>query len=75
VALTFGARGGVFLGGGVLSHFPDVIEGSEFRRRFEAKLRMAHYVRGIATLLVVARTPALLGAAAHLEAKRPVRFE
>jgi glucokinase len=67
VALTLGARGGVFLGGGILSRIPDVLESSDFRPRFEAKFRMADYVKAIATLLVVAPTPALLGAAAWLE--------
>lgn len=66
VALTLGARGGVLLGGGVLPGIADVLAASEFRRRFEAKPTMAGYLSGIATELIVAPTPALLGAAAWL---------
>jgi glucokinase len=66
-ALTLGATGGVFLGGGVLPRILPVLRGSAFRRRFEAKFRMAHYVKDIATVLIVAPTPALLGTAARLD--------
>ncbi len=67
LALTLGARGGVFLGGGILPRIPDMLEHSEFRRRFDAKLRMTDYVKAIATQLIVATAPALIGAAAHLD--------
>lgn len=66
VALTLGARGGVYLGGGILPRIPEVLERSAFRDRFEAKLRMADYVKAISTHLITASTPALTGAAAHL---------
>lgn len=66
VALTFGARGGVFLGGGILPRIPGILERSAFRQRFEAKLRMAHYVKVISTQLITAKAPALSGAATHL---------
>ena len=36
VALTLGARGGVYLGGGVLPRIVDRVLSSDFRRRFEA---------------------------------------
>ncbi len=67
VALTLGARGGVFLGGGVLPRIADFLDTSDFRRRFEAKPEMAAYVEAIATTLVITPTPALRGAAVWLE--------
>jgi len=66
VALTLGARGGVYLGGGVLPRIVDRVRSSDFRRRFEATPTLNHYLSGIATLLIVAPQPALTGAAAWL---------
>ena len=38
-ALTLGARGGVFIGGGIMPQMLDAFARSEFRARFEAKRR------------------------------------
>ncbi|KAB2349570.1 glucokinase [Actinomadura rudentiformis] len=65
-ALTLGARGGVYLGGGILPRIADVLESSDFRRRFEAKPRVEEYVRAIPTALIVHPNPALVGATARL---------
>jgi glucokinase len=66
VALTLGARGGVYLGGGVLPRIVERVRTSDFRARFEANPDMAAYLAGIATQLIVAPQPALTGAAALL---------
>ncbi len=66
VALTLGARGGVYLGGGVLPRIVDRVRSSDFRRRFEATPTLNDYLSGIATALIVAPQPALTGAAAWL---------
>ncbi|MFE3450036.1 glucokinase [Nonomuraea sp. NPDC059194] len=66
VALTLGARGGVFLGGGVLPRIVDRVRASDFRRRFEATPHLVDYLSAIATTLIVAPQPALTGAAAWL---------
>ncbi|NRQ39556.1 glucokinase [Nonomuraea sp. NN258] len=66
VALTLGARGGVYLGGGVLPRIVDRVRASEFRARFAANPDMAGYLSAIATTLIVAPQPALTGAAAWL---------
>jgi glucokinase len=66
-ALTMGARGGVHLGGGILPRIADVLDGGEFRRRFEAKPPVEDYLRTIPTSLIVAPTPGLAGAAYRLE--------
>ncbi|REE95290.1 glucokinase [Thermomonospora umbrina] len=72
VALTFGARGGVYLGGGILPRVWETLRRSDFRRRFEAKPPVERYLRAIPTALIVAPTPALAGAAARLAALEPV---
>ncbi|MEW9529328.1 glucokinase [Microbispora sp. NPDC049125] len=67
VALTLGARGGVYLGGGVLPRLAARIPGSAFRARFETTApALTDYVAAIATCLIVAEQPALTGAAAWL---------
>lgn len=64
VALTFGARGGVFLGGGILPRFPDFLAASDFRARFEDKGRFSDYLSAIPTRLIIRKDAAFLGLAA-----------
>nr|WP_262844680.1 glucokinase [Sphaerisporangium corydalis] len=66
VALTLGARGGVYLGGGIVPRIVGRVQDSDFRRRFEANLVLSGYLSGIATTAIVADQPALTGAAAWL---------
>jgi Glucokinase len=66
VALTLGARGGVYLGGGVLPHLVDRLRDGDFRRRFTANPALSDYLESIATCLIVAEHPALTGAAVWL---------
>lgn len=66
VALTLGARGGVYLGGGVLPRIVERVRTSGFRTRFADNPDMAHYLAAIGTALIVAPQPALMGAAAWL---------
>jgi glucokinase len=64
VALTFGATGGVFLGGGILPRFPDFLAASGFRARFEEKGRFTDYLAAIPTALITRPDAAFLGLAA-----------
>lgn len=66
VALTLGARGGVYLGGGVLPRMAARVRESDFRRRFEEHPILSDYLASIATSLIVAEQPALTGSAAWL---------
>jgi glucokinase len=66
LALTAGARGGIFLGGGILPQLGDFLTGSDFRARFEAKGRFAEYLAAIPTTLILEDEPTLLGLAATL---------
>jgi glucokinase len=69
LALTLGARGGVYLAGGILPRLGSFFDASPFRERFESKGRFSDYLAAIATLLIVAQnSPALLGAERALDA-------
>jgi len=68
LALTLGARGGVFIGGGIVPRLGTAFDRSPFRARFEAKGRFASYLREIPVQLILSPTsPALRGAAEALE--------
>lgn len=67
VALSFGARGGVYLGGGILPRFPDFLAASGFRTRFEDKGRFRDYLASIPTWLITRPNAAFLGLAAACE--------
>ncbi len=61
VALTLGARGGVFIGGGLVPRLGDLFFTSDFRRRFEHKGRFSSYVAAMPTVLITDTLAALLG--------------
>jgi glucokinase len=67
LALTLGARGGLYVAGGIVPRFVTFFAQSEFRTRFEAKGRFKDYLGKIPTYVVVRPLPALLGAAALLK--------
>jgi len=66
LALTFGARGGVFVSGGIAPRMAERLAASRFRARFEDKGRLSAFVRDIPTSLVLHPHPALLGASREL---------
>lgn len=66
VALTLGARGGVFVGGGIVPRLGDRFFASRFRERFEGKGRFATYLGAIPTAVILDTHTALAGAAAAL---------
>ena len=63
LALTLGARGGVYIGGGIVPRHAAAFAGSGFRRRFEAKGRFSDYLAAIPTYVVRHEHPAFLGLA------------
>jgi glucokinase len=67
IALTCGARGGVYVSGGMAPRMADRLAAGGFRRRFEDKGRLSDYTRDIPTHLVVHPFAALVGAARVLE--------
>jgi glucokinase len=69
LALTLGAVGGVWIGGGIVPRLGSFLDRSEFRARFEAKGRFAAYLHGIPTWVITAKHAAFVGAAAVLDAQ------
>ena len=67
LALTLGARGGIYLGGGVVPRLGSAFDAALFRRRFEDKGRFAPYLAAVPTWLITAATPALIGVARALD--------
>jgi glucokinase len=63
LALTLGARGGIYIGGGVISHLGDHFSKSAFRSSFEAKGRFENYMSKIPTYVIRTKQPALIGCA------------
>jgi glucokinase len=63
LALTLGARGGVYLAGGIVPQLGEGFAASAFRSRFESKGRLSAYLRPIPTYVVTAANPGLVGAA------------
>ena len=68
LALTLGAHGGVYLGGGIVPSLGAAFDALPFRERFEAKGRFRGYLARIPTWVITAPAPALCGAAAALDA-------
>ena len=68
VALLYGARGGVYLGGGIPPRILGALTSGRFRRAFEAKGRMSAYVAAIPAYVILSGDAALKGAAAALGA-------
>ncbi len=69
LAVTLGATGGVYIGGGVVPRLGDYFASSPFRPRFESKGRFSAFTASIPTMLITAPYPALAGAAAILGAQ------
>lgn len=68
LALTLGARGGVYLGGGIVPRLGAWFAASAFRQRFESKGRFQAYLADIPTWVIDAPlSPALQGAANALD--------
>ncbi|MEO0615042.1 MAG: glucokinase [Pseudomonadota bacterium] len=63
VALTLGAHGGVYIGGGIVLANLELFERSGFRERFTDKGRYHDYLDAIPTRVITLDTPALVGLA------------
>lgn len=63
LVLTLGALGGLFIGGGIVPRLGEFFDHSPFRHSFTAKGRFTDYLALVPSYVIVASTPALLGAA------------
>ncbi len=64
LALTLGARGGIYIGGGLVERLGQLFDEARFRAGFVAKGRLAYFLEPIPTYLITHTEPGLLGAAA-----------
>lgn len=67
VAVTLCARGGIYIGGGVVPRLGEFFARSSFRARFENKGRFSDFTKQIPCYVIHAPYPALAGAAAMLD--------
>ncbi len=61
LAVTLGAFGGIFIGGGIVPRIAEWFARSPFRARFEAKGRFTDYLAQIPTYVIMTPNPALRG--------------
>jgi glucokinase len=64
MALAWGARGGIFLAGGILPRLAARLDTAGFRARFEDRAPMREWMRGVPLALVTHPAPAFPGLAA-----------
>jgi glucokinase len=67
LALTLGARGGIFFGGGILRHMPGYFAKPQFRARLEEKGRFSKYLEPIPAYLILDEDAAFVGLRALAE--------
>src|SRR5262249_28219574 len=67
IALTFGARGGVYIAGGISPRILDFLNRSDFRNRFEAKGRFQSYLEAIPSYVITHPAAALIGLKSLIE--------
>ena len=67
LALTLGAHGGVYVGGGIVPRLGECFDGALFRQHFESKGRFTDYLRRMPTCVITAAAPALIGASNALD--------
>ncbi|HEX9173706.1 MAG TPA: glucokinase [Telluria sp.] len=66
LAVTLGAFGGIFIGGGIVPRMGEWFASSPFRARFEAKGRFSSYLADIPTYVITTPNPAFHGVATIL---------
>lgn len=69
LAVTLGALGGIYIGGGIVPRLGEYFDRSAFRQRFEDKGRFSAYVAAIPTYVITAEHATFIGASAILDAQ------
>ncbi len=69
LAVTLGALGGIYIGGGIVPRLGEWFDRSGFRARFEDKGRFSDYCKAIPTYVVTAEQATFSGASAILAAQ------
>jgi glucokinase len=73
LALTLGATGGLYIGGGIVPRLGELFDRSSFRAKFETKGRFSAYVARIPTYVLTAENPTFLGVSLLLAEHVPNR--
>lgn len=63
LALTLGAEDGIYIAGGIVKRYPELLKNSRFRSAFESKGRHRSFMERVPTQLIVREKLGLLGAA------------
>ncbi|MFM9433681.1 glucokinase [Janthinobacterium sp. CG_23.3] len=69
IAVTLGAHGGIYIGGGIVPRLGERFDRSSFRARFQQKGRFVKYLSQVPTFVITAQYPAFLGTSAILSEK------
>lgn len=69
LAVTLGALGGIYIGGGIVPRLGAAFDASPFRSRFEDKGRFSTYLAAIPTYVITAEHATFIGASAILDAQ------
>ena len=69
LAVTQGAFGGIYIGGGIVPRLGEFFDHSGFRARFEDKGRFSDYMKGIPTFVITAEDATFMGASTILSAQ------
>lgn len=75
VALTLGATGGIYIGGGIVPRLGDHFVNSAFRQRFEQKGRFSSYLAQIPVFVITTPYPAFLGVSKILAQKMQAQHQ
>jgi glucokinase len=70
LALTMGARGGVYIGGGIVPRLADFAAASPMRARFDDRGDIRDYTRDIPLYVILDEEPGLIGALEYLRDQR-----
>jgi len=69
LAVTLGALGGIYIGGGIVPRLGEIFDRSRFRQRFEDKGRFSAYLAQIPTWVITAESATFHGVSAILAAQ------
>ncbi len=69
LAVTLGALGGIYIGGGIIPRLGSYFEQSPFRSRFEEKGRFSSYLMAIPTFVITAENATFSGISEILESQ------
>jgi glucokinase len=67
IGVTFGAKGGIYIGGGIVPRLGERFVQSGFRARFQDKGRFSDYLARMPTYVIAAENPAFLGVSSILD--------